>query len=773
MDVTPRLSELVDVSPDFWKAENQVYLPASVAQYDAAAASGLLNWRRHVRSAQIHFNYMDYSLMRAPDGELPPVYPKDPALPFSVEFVTERTLRIRLRVAAERRPEVEELMLAGPVRQDGSWLRTDGEGRVTYTSRAGVSVTVSLDPWAVEVRDADGRVLTRTWTGTHYRSMPFAFVRRVADMRREIAASFTLAPEEMVFGCGESFSRLNKRGQQVVLWPFDAWECQGADMYKPIPFFLSSRGYGMFLHTSAPVTFDFGRTHDAVNTIYTGDDELDLFLFVGTPKEVLAEYTALTGRSPVPPLWSFGLWMSRITYDSEQQARSVAARLRHERVPCDVIHLDTGWFELDWCCDYRFSASRFKDPAQMMRDLREQGFRISLWQLPYFTPANRLYREAIDKGYVVRAPDGALPTEDAILDFSNPEAVRWYQGLLAGLFDIGAAAVKVDFGEAGPVHGQYASGRSGFFEHNLYPLRYNKAAADITLQKTGEHIIWARSAWAGSQRYPMHWGGDTHTTDGGMAAEIRAGISFGLCGFSFWSHDIGGFTGVPDTDLYARWLAFGMLCSHSRCHGQPPREPWEFGAEFTDVFRRVVELKYRLMPYVYAQAAACSQAGLPMVRALFVESPDDPGSWLVDDEYLFGADLLVAPLLEHGVNGRNVYLPPGTWHDFQSGRTHDGPGWKRLQAGELPVVLLVRDGAAVPMVEVAQSTDDIDWGKVTLRVFATGPEARALFCLPADGVLHELSLKRRAAKWSLSADPTEGRVKWAVEGWTPTGMRRM
>ena len=764
-DPTPRLGQMVDISPEFWKAENHVFIPRRAASFDCGAACGLIEWQRRIRSAQVHFNYIDFSLLPAPDGEFPPVYPKDPALPFSVEFITPRTLRLRLRVGVDPAPALEELMLTGPLPHDSTWRRTDAEGRVTYTSSAGLAVTVSLDPWGVEVRGADGRPLTRTWTGTHYRSMPFAFVRRVADLRRHVAASFALAPDEKLFGCGESFTRLNKRGQRVVLWPFDAWECQGPEMYKPIPFFLSSRGYGMFVHTSAPVTFDFGCTHDGVSTIYTGDDELDLFIFAGAPKEVLAQYTALTGRSPVPPLWSFGLWMSRITYDSEQQARAVAARLRQERVPCDVIHLDTGWFEQDWCCDYRFAASRFKDPAKMLSDLREQGFRVSLWQLPYFTPANRLFREAVEKGYVVRGPDGGLPTEDAILDFSNADAVRWYQGLLAGLFDMGAAAIKVDFGEAGPVHGQYASGRSGFYEHNLYPLRYNKAAADITLQKTGQRIIWARSAWAGSQRYPMHWGGDTHSTNCGMAAEIRAGISFGLCGFSFWSHDIGGFTAVPRVDLYARWLAFGMLSSHSRCHGQPPREPWEFGPEFTDLFRRTVELKYRLMPYVYAQARHCSENGLPMVRALFLEYPEDAASYLVEDEYLFGRDLLVAPLLESDATGREAYLPPGLWHDFQTGALHQGPGWRRIEAGPLPVVLLVRDGAAIPMVEVAQSTDWIDWTRVTLRVFcAEAKEASALVCLPDEGVLHALTLKRAAEGWRLTADPLKGRVNWTFDG---------
>ena len=280
-------------------------------------------------------------------------------------------------------------------------------------------------------------------------------------------------------------------------------------MYKPIPFFISNRGYGMFVHTSAPATFDFGASVGNVNQLLLGDDELDLFVFLGQPKEVLDEYTKLTGRASMPPLWSFGLWMSRITYYSEEETRAVAAKLRQNRIPDDVIHLDTGWFETDWRCDYKFSATRFKDPAKMIADLKRDGFHISLWQLPYFVPKNSLFPEILAKGLAVKDGKGNLPYEDAVLDFTNPATVAWYQEKIGGLLKMGVGAIKVDFGEAAPLTGVYANGRSGFYEHNLYPLRYNKAVAEITKQISGENIMWARSAWAGSQRYPLHWGGDS------------------------------------------------------------------------------------------------------------------------------------------------------------------------------------------------------------------------------------------------------------------------
>ena len=305
-------------------------------------------------------------------------------------------------------------------------------------------------------------------------------------------------------------------------------------------------------------------------------------------------------------------------------------------------------------------------------------------------PKNTLFNELVERNLVVRDGKGNLPSEDAVLDFSNPAAVEWYQGKLANLLGMGVGAIKADFGEAARANGVYASGRTGFYEHNLYPLRYNKAVADITKKTTGENIIWARSAWAGSQRYPLHWGGDAESTDQGMAAELRGGLSFGLCGFSFWSHDVGGFTARADDSLYLRWLSFGALTSHTRCHGVSPKEPWEYGDKVMAQFRKIDEMKYKLMPYVYAQAKDCSERGLPMLRALFVEYPDDPGSWLIDSEYLFGSDMLVAPLFEDAAS-RSVYLPPGKWIDYQSGRVY-AAGWSQIQAGEIPAVILVRDG---------------------------------------------------------------------------------
>lgn len=336
---------------------------------------------------------------------------------------------------------------------------------------------------------------------------------------------------------------------------------------------------------------------------------------------------------------------------------------------------------------------------------------------------------------MVRNADGSLPYEDAVLDFTNPETVKWYQDKIKGLLDLGVGAIKVDFGEGAPYDGFYSNGRGGLYEHNLYPLRYNKAVADITREVKGDNIIWARSALAGSQRYPLHWGGDAANTSEAMLSTLHAGLSFGLSGFSFWSHDMGGFVQSTPEDLYRRWLPFGFLTSHTRSHGAPPTEPWLYNREFVDYYRLCAEMKYSLMPYIVAQAENCTKTGLPMVRALFVEYPEDPVAWLVEDQYLFGPDILVAPIFEGDdsydpslnesthrpscgtkIYERDVYLPGGSWVDYQTGKTYKA-GWNRIATDKMEAVILVRKGAVIPTAQVAQSTKDIDWDHVTMKKY--------------------------------------------------------
>jgi len=767
----PLLNDPVDVSGDFRALENTYYLADQVADFDPTTHSGKIVYQRTQYRVRHAFDN-DLSLITdVEQNEFPArEYAANPELPFTIDFVSPRALRIRMTSGPQVHPAQPELMLAGEVPADNSWKYEKVSGGWRYASAFG-SVTIQQNPFHLELRDANGKLLTGTDHADDNKStfspvLPFSFVRRAADYSRSYNAAFTLSPGEKIFGCGESFTSFDKRGQKLTLWTDDANGVENQGEYKPIPFFMSNRGYGIFIHTTTPITLDFGHDFSGVNSMMVGDDALDLFVFLGTPKEILNEYTDLTGKSPMPPLWSFGLWMSRCTYNAEQQVRDIAGKLRENKIPCDVLHLDTGWFETDWQCDYEFSKTRFSDPKQMLADLKADGFRVSCWQLPYFVPKNKLFPELVAQNLVVRDRKGNLPYEDAVLDFSNPKAVEWYQNKLAGLLNEGVSAIKVDFGEAAPADGIYADGRTGFYEHNLYPLRYNQAVAEITKKVTGDDIIWARSAWAGSQRYPLHWGGDAESTDDGMAAELRGGLSFGLSGFTFWSHDVGGFTAnsvaAMDQDLFARWLAFGMLTSHSRCHGEAPKEPWNYGTNFMNEFRVEDEMKYKLMPYVYAQAKDSSDHGLPMVRALFVEFPGDPGSWNVDDEYLYGSQMLVAPLMHNGETSRNVYLPPGTWIDYQSGKNYSG-GWNKIEAGAIPEIILVRDGTVIPHIALAQSTAQMDWSKIELVVYAKdATTAKGLIFLPGDNAVHELTLKKSGKSFKLDADPFAGKIAWII-----------
>lgn len=671
------MNQPLDMSTDFRDLSNTLFFADHLESFDAKSGEGLVNWKRgHLMPRQaFNTNGAQPRKMRMLDFPFT-AYENDPNLKFKIDFVTPRTVRIRMLTTPVEPKPAASIMLAKEPGRDGSWKVIETNDKIIYSSDYG-TIQINKNPWRIVLKDKAGRILSQTAAlsdadSTQVKYTPFCFVKRGSDNARRINPVFTLTADEMIFGCGESATGLNKAGQKVNLFVTDPQGPETDQMYKPIPFFMSNRGYGMFMHTSAPVTCDFGATYIGLNKMFMGDENLDLFVFFGEPKDILDEYTDLVGKPGMPPLWSFGTWMSRITYFSEKEGYDVAANIRKNKYPCDVIHFDTGWFDVDWQCDYKFSENRFQNPQQMLKDLRSQGFHVCLWQLPYFTPKNRYFSELIEKDMYVKNGNGELPYEDVVLDFSNPETVKWYQDKLAGLLNIGVSAIKVDFGEAAPLNGIYASGKSGWYEHNLYPVRYDMAVSEITKKLHNENIMWARAAWAGSQRYPLHWGGDAATTNTGLLGTLRAGLSFGLSGFSFWSHDMGGFVKSTPEDLYCRWIPFGFLTSHTRAHGAPPTEPWLYDSKrVQDVFRKSAEMKYRLMPYVYAQAKECTEKGLPMLRALFVEFPDDPGAWKVDDEYLFGSQILVAPLLESGMTGRTVYLPEGKWIDYQTEKVYE------------------------------------------------------------------------------------------------------
>lgn len=746
-----------DVSGDFSDLANTYFLADSIAGFDLNKGEGLLNWKRYRLAPRQAFNLNGYWPVRMKMLDFPDTqYDNDPNLKIRIQKIDDRTLRVTVFTSPiePKMDEANDPMFSpefisgnfgnGNARLGkGRWNTSASAQSIIYKNGNG-ELEIQKYPFRLILRDAKGKILTQTRhiidnDSTQVKLLPFNFIKRGSDNSRSINPVFMLSPGERIYGCGESFTSLNKVGQKVNISVVDPQGPETDGMYKPVPFYFSNRGYGIFMHTSAPTTADFGASYIGAQRLFMGDETMDFFVFFGEPKEILDKYTNVTGKSPMLPLWTFGTWMSRISYFSQKEGLEIAHQLKANRIPADVIHFDTGWFGVDWQCDYEFAKDRFKDPVGMLKTLKKDGFHTCLWQLPYFTPKNRYFHELVEGGMAVRNANGTLNYEDAVLDLSNPKTVSWYQDKIAHLIKQGVGVIKCDFGEAAPYDGLYASGKTGFYEHNLYPLRYNKALWEAVKANSADHegIIWARSAWAGSQRFPLHWGGDAATNEigsVGMMGDLRGGLSFGLSGFSFWSHDMGGFVTQSPDDLYRRWLPFGFLSSHTRAHGAPPTEPWLIGKDFTDAFRANAEMKYQLMPYVYAQAKDCSEKGLPMVRALFVEFPHDAGAWLVEDEYMYGSQLLVAPLLESG-SSRTVYLPKGKWIDYQSGKVYEG-GYQEISiptaqevkayaetsgsatvSQPLPCIILVKDGSLIPQVPVAQSTDKINWSKLSWRPF--------------------------------------------------------
>ena len=748
-----------DMSGEFSDLSNTYFLADSLAGFDLNKGEGLLNWKRYRLVPRQAFNLNGYWPVRMKMLDFPDTqYDNDPNLRIKVQKIDNRTLRVTIFTSPiePKMDDANDPMFSPEfIAQQNGEQAKNGRGRwnvkatdqaIVYKNNNG-SLEIQKYPFRIVLRDGQGKLLTQTRhiidnDSTQVKLLPFNFIKRGSDNSRSINPVLMLSPNERIYGCGESFTSLNKVGQKVQISVVDPQGPETDGMYKPVPFYFSNRGYGIFMHTSAPTTADFGASYIGAQRLFMGDETMDFFIFFGEPKDVLNAYTDVTGKSPMLPLWTFGTWMSRITYFSQEEGLDIARKLRANKIPSDVIHFDTGWFGVDWQCDYEFAKDRFKDPVAMLKSMKKDGFHTCLWQLPYFTPKNRYFRELVDGGMAVHNGNGTLSYEDAVLDLSNPKTVAWYQGKIANLIKQGVSAIKCDFGEAAPYDGIYASDKTGFYEHNLYPLRYNKALWQAVRDNTPDHegVIWARSAWAGSQRYPLHWGGDAATNEigsVGMLGDLRGGLSFGLSGFSFWSHDMGGFVTKSPDDLYRRWLPFGFLSSHTRAHGAPPTEPWLISESFTKAFRQSAEMKYKLMPYVYAQAKDCSERGLPMVRALLVEFPDDPGAWFVEDEYMFGSQILVAPMLETG-KSRTVYLPRGKWIDYQTGKVYEG-GYQTIPTAEIPCVILVKDGSLIPHVPVAQNTGDIKWDKVELKAYkADATKCTGLLFRPGDKELQHI-----------------------------------
>ncbi|GCE30371.1 hypothetical protein KDA_58550 [Dictyobacter alpinus] len=692
-------------------------------------------------------------------------------LALRVEIISNTCVRLRLGPPEQLNEARNFGMLLANREQTQPHVPALEQSEIESTvNTADFQIRLQRDPFAFAITH---KATQRTWsTATDDRDVHGLLctappgVATPDEGKQETYWSWSLTPDEHLYGLGERFTSFDQRGRDLTLWTQDAWGTTTDAAYKNIPFLLSSEEYGLFFHTPSRVQLHLGTTSGRAARVQVSEEVLDLFLIFGaTPKEILAEYTRLTGRASMLPRWAFGVWMSRCRYHTRTEVEAIAERLRAEEVPCDVLHLDPAWLERpNLSCDFVVSEEHFPDLPGMIKQLGEQNFKISLWELPYISSHARRFAEVAEAGYFLKneagepisADFGSPPADGhmrAVLDFTNPEARAWWQDQHRPLLQAGVACFKTDFGEAVPREARAYNGMDGETLHNLYPLLYNQAVHEIIQQETGRPgMIWGRSGWAGIQRHPAQWGGDPKTDVWSMRSSLRGGLGYALSAPGIWSHDIGGFYGPPPSpELYIRWTQFGMLSPLTRAHGTTPREPWEFGTEALANFKRYARLRTRLNPYLYSMAWQTHELGLPLLRPLLLEFPEDPGTARVDDSYLLGESLLVAPVFSEARKpvARHIYLPQGEWIDFWTDQRIEGGRYITRQTTLDTIPVYVKAGTILPLGPERQFIGDNVPEDITLEVYP-GQEHTTKLVWDDQGSATRLKLSQQNHQWQLS-----------------------
>lgn len=485
---------------------------------------------------------------------------------------------------------------------------------------------------------------------------------------------------EYIYGLGEQFGPLVKNGQNIEVYNEDGGTSTDRS-YKSVPFYISSRGYGVFIDHSEPVSMEIGSDRVERAAFSVKGEKLCFYLLAGkNMKDVLVKYTDLTGKPGNIPDWSLGLWLSTsfLTDYDEETVTTIVDKMQKRDIPLRVFHFDCCWMKPFHWCDFKWDETMFPDPEGMLRRLHEKGLKICVWINPYIGQASELFSEGMEHGYLIKKEDGSVWQNDkwqsglAIVDFTNPAAKKWYQEKLAGLLDMGVDCFKTDFGERIPERGVvYHDGSDPEKMHNYYSYLYNEAVYEIVRAKKGEKdaVLFARSGTAGGQKFPVHWGGDCFATYEAMAESLRGGLSLMMSGYGFWSHDIGGFEDTSTPDVYKRWVAFGLLSTHSRLHGSGSyRVPWLYGEEAVEVLRHFTKIKEELRPYLSEQARICHETGVPVMRPMILEFPDDPNCPFLERQYMLGDRYLVAPVM-NADSRAEYYLPAGVWRNYFTGET--------------------------------------------------------------------------------------------------------
>lgn len=564
-------------------------------------------------------------------------------------------------------------------------------------SSGNLKVEVNKKDWGVKFFNGNKFITSSISNGMGYVTKD----NKQSFMKDEL----TLDVGELVYGLGERFSPFIKNGQTVDIWNEDGGT--GSEQtYKNIPFYISNKGYGVLVNHPQKVSFEIASEKVSRVQFAVEGEYIEYFIIGGASlKDVLKNYTTLTGKPSLPPAWSFGLWLSTsfLTNYDEETVTSFIDGMRERDIPLDVFHFDCLWMkEFEWC-NFKWDERMFKNPEKMLKNIKSKGLRVCVWINPYIAQKSSLFDEGMEKGYFIKRENGDVWQWDmwqagmAVVDFTNPEATKWYQGCLENLIDMGVDAFKTDFGERIPTDVVYYDGSDPKRMHNYYTYLYNKAVYEVIERKLGKEnaVVFARSATVGGQKFPVHWGGDCTSTYPSMAESLRGGLSFTLSGFGFWSHDIGGFENGCTPDLYKRWTQFGLLSTHSRYHGSGEyKVPWVYDEEAVAVTRKFTKLKCSLMPYLYRNACETAATGVPMMRAMVLEFPEDETCNYLDRQYMLGDSLLVAPIFNN-TGDVKYYLPEGKWTNILTNKVYEGGKWYNENFDYMALPLMVRENSII------------------------------------------------------------------------------